>query len=79
VTRLKRNVQAMIVAENRPCRGVSRTMVGQRLKEVLPGLRRGVLDGDMAESQAIPLSDSAPSRRGGEFSTSRISGSASLR
>ena len=44
VTRLKRNVQATIVSENRPCRSASRTLVGQRLKEVLPGLRRGVLD-----------------------------------
>jgi IS4 transposase len=44
VTRLKRNVHATIVSENRPCKGTSRTMLGKRLKEVLPGLRRGVLD-----------------------------------
>jgi len=44
VTRLKRNVHATIVSENRSCRDASRTMLGKRLKEVLPGLRRGVLD-----------------------------------
>jgi hypothetical protein len=78
VTRLKRNVHATIVSENRPCRGASRTMLGQRLKEVLPGLRRGVLDGDLAESRAIPHSDSIPSRRGGDLSTSRVSRPTSL-
>lgn len=44
ISRLKTNANPLIVANNRPCRGNSVPLVGQRLQEVLPHLQREILD-----------------------------------
>ena len=44
VTRLKKKVNATIVSVNRTCRGNAKELVGEKLWDVLPSLKRGVLD-----------------------------------
>ncbi|MDW7776341.1 MAG: IS4 family transposase [Methanosarcinales archaeon] len=44
VSRIKKNADPLIVSINRPCRGQSIDVVGKRLGDVLPKLRRQVLD-----------------------------------
>lgn len=44
LTRLKGNADPLIVAQHRSHRGRARKLVGRRLREVLPGMQRQVLD-----------------------------------
>src|SRR5512133_4393002 len=44
VSRLRDDVNPMIVAENRRWRGASRKLVGRRLRDVKEGLAREVID-----------------------------------
>ena len=44
VSRLKSNANPTIVSLNRKCRGNSISVEGKKLKDVLPHLKRGVLD-----------------------------------
>ena len=44
ISRLKTNADPLITKDFRPCRGRSIKVVGQRLRDVLPGLKRKTLD-----------------------------------